>query len=1406
MARSSAARPSGSARLSAQAQKHGGSAHVSAQDAAVPRAIAAELARQASRPASTSERPSKRQRVQSRQGRTGGDGGSTSKLTAKAEKAKQEELRKTELQQQILRLTQELAHITENGQQAHDSEEGEEEQPAGIDNSDNDDASDDDNDPNYSLFVPSGDADGLSGDRPPSTGEPTEENLTALEQLQQQRLAEQEERARNPPPANESRHDKAAREQRQEFEELRIKLRNSRDPFAKPLRECMDFFEDKAAAMELESGQRAKIMEVRSPASVSSTDSVNYTVEDIMSVAPDDSDIAAWASDAILDVKINVVNAKIRQHKAYIANIAELGMFIFRDDENGYYANDGEALDQREGETGLEARTRNLIAARNAAIDEANDPTNARANPFDPSLYPAGHMPADTTRLLLPYNISNSHWVLVEVEVDDAKTQGHVRLYNTLGGGSRRGNSYATVQRELPGILQLIQRRPDLGWDRVQFGEIPEVKSCPQQDNSTDCGFWSIFLAEQLAKSEPLSDGAIKGVKNALRGKALRWEVMKDIYHHLLNKQLAGQGPLEPAGTSSGSGKGSKGSKGPTGSGGSNNKSARQPRHPRTPGVDDLDPEANASDDESLKTWKQFDDYRFDLRQMICDLLEEDDSYYSQDGILDEITTRVQALATTRQANIAGQESVIRERACAILERSHTSFMMVESLTPEEAAVEEIVTEGGPWYRLSPNPVHSVSTAAKTAFLSTPERAPELLDPIRMEFKLSIPVVRDSGAQRYEESFQTFRTRSKDQLVSFHNAFGSRSPLPKHVQTWDDMLEHGLAGSFWTDYVFSGSSRDVLFGRNSTGQAKDTGRRLRRLLTSLNAWAQTQGIRQRVSLLYSCTDGGTSNNHTWPEIQEKYPAIDFYVVIVQPSSRCWNPAYFLVNEEDDNCWAAFEVEKLADLQRGQHVRDAQSTARLEDLPEYRFMVSANLIQYFKDDQALRPTTKDELHIEPYSQNRLAAQLTGNYRKSFGLSEATKECEVCHVVSDEHGASSTLTWSRGSSTDVAVVCDNHIDAVYIQRKFVWRGLCLQLSRELLDPFAKKTAGRVRKPQKNRLSRELKTRLGSRPYACTHTDCGQSFETRSILSEHILTHSSDHPHACTHPGCDKRFKSQQDLSAHVATHTDERTHVCTHPGCGKDFRTATQLSVHATTHSDERPYTCTYPSCSKGFKTNSQLKVHLKTHADGRSHACTHTDCGKSFKTRNSLNMHLKTHSENRPHACTHPDCGETFKTAGHLRKHQKTHANNRTHVDNRTNVACTHPGCGQSFKTAAQLDIHASSHSGDRPHACSHPGCGKTYKTGMNLSKHQKTHSDNRGHVDNRTHACIHPGCGERFMTAAQLNMHVSSHSDDRPHACSHPGCGRTFKTTMHLARHQKTHSEPSSADGKQDGVNISRIR
>jgi uncharacterized Zn-finger protein len=1375
-------------------------------------------------------------------GRSDGNGSSSSKSLKAQQKTRQDELeqRKQLLEMQLAQINNEMqltqGNVIEGGQTDDESMPGDD---------------DDDDGENYML------SQGISGDRP-STNGPTEQNRLAMEQLQKERLMEQQQGINKSAPSNESTRDKAVREQREEFEGIKRKLHMSSSPFAEPLRECMQYFENKALAMERDTNNSVKIMEVNSPPSAT-MDGVTYTVQEMLAIAPHDSNIGAWAADTILDVKIGIVNAKIGQHKAYIAPIAELGMFMFRDD--GYYSADGQTRERLPGESLSHARTRNLIADRNNAIDRANDSSDPRANPFDATLYPAGCMPIDTRSLLLVYNISNTHWVLVEVEVNAAKTIGFVRLYNTLSGPEqgKRGDAYATVKHEIPEILKLIQRRPDLGWDRVQFnGDIPELKACPQQDNSTDCGFWSVFLAEQLAKSEPLSEGVLTGVEGALRGKVLRWEIMKDVYQGLMNKQLASAGPVKHAaalgrenrgngkgngkGTSKGNDKGIGKSKGKVRGKG---KSRRNPEHTQTPALDDvdLDPEADPSDSEHLDSWKQLDGYKFDLRQIIGDILGEEDGYVPQDAILDEVLSRVQALAAEHEADIQGQESVIRERACAVLERSTRSFMRLDVLSPAEAEVEDTITEGGPWYRLDPGPARSVSTAAKEVFLSTPEEAPQLLDPITIDFLLTISIARASGPQRYEEDFQKLRVRSEDQVSSYHKSFGPQTPIPRNVQTWDGMTDRGLDKPSWTDYVFTGSSNDVLFGRDSTGQSKTTGNRMRKLLEDLNAWAKTQPHRQRVALLWSGTDGGTSNNETWPFLQEQYPDIDFYVVIVQPSFRCWNRAYFHVDKEADNCWAAFDVDTLASLQRGDEI--TQDNCRPADLPEWRFLMAANLIAYLKDDCSLRGTHGDALHVMPSAQNRVAAQLTGSYRKLFALSEGNKVCELRHVDADED-----LTWSRGRSTDVAVICDRHIDADDDQRiaesAIIERATASdvqeQISPDLVCPFAKYPHQGHGKQSKSGLlwscrycDRDfegpylLATHMtvhpeveDDLPFGCTL--CDMRFSTNGLLDRHQKVHADDRPHFCTK--CDACFKGYEGLKLHMRTiHPIPEgewhgLHQCEE--CGAEFEWLHQLETHCkkhdilcsicdrlfegvngpknlrihmrTTHSDDRPYACTV--CWSLFKRACELRAHLELihnsnlgdHDDrDRPHVCIAPGCDERFSQPTLLAKHVAVHHDIRPLGCTL--CPQRFKRKYDLDQHIRNVHRDPTlekKVVEKSHV-CTHPGCESRFAFQKDLKAHMVTHSDERPFGCTL--CSKTFKLKGPLTAHMLTHSDE--------HPFKCTLCSVTFKRVSQLNDHTKTvHKDgnvkdvvDFPHKCTHPGCGTSFEKKSNLKGHMAIHSD-----------------
>jgi hypothetical protein len=150
-----------------------------------------------------------------------------------------------------------------------------------------------------------------------------------MDQLLQIMLAETAQNTTNAPPPNESRHDKAVKEDMKRFQDLRSGLEKANNPFAGPLLECMQFYADRAIAMQTTTGESVKIMQVNSPSSAS-MNSVTFTVDEMLAIAPSEMSIDAWASDNILDVKIEIANASISQHKAYIAPIAALNMFIFR--------------------------------------------------------------------------------------------------------------------------------------------------------------------------------------------------------------------------------------------------------------------------------------------------------------------------------------------------------------------------------------------------------------------------------------------------------------------------------------------------------------------------------------------------------------------------------------------------------------------------------------------------------------------------------------------------------------------------------------------------------------------------------------------------------------------------------------------------------------------------------------------------------------------------------------------------------------------------------------------------------------------------------------------------------------------------------------------------------------------
>ena len=1152
------------------------------------------------------------------------------------------------------------------------------------------------------------------------SGEVLDEHQEQVQVLRDQILSEAKERAEQQKlagvqsPMNQAQ--RKSKEQDDELQQLMETLQtNDNNAFAEPLRECMRHFQNKAIATSLAESQPPKVLDATSDSSP--IVEISFRIKDMLSIAPHDWDLEAWAPDNILDVKIALANQEVLQHDAYIAPIGSLSVFVCRSDFE--YMNT-DSVKQLPGESIQDSLFRCNCEDKHRAIDSADDP-------FDPSLYPAGLMPPNTKRLLLVYNISQVHWVSVEIEIDDAKENGHVRLYNTMSN-RQRGHTLSILAKELPQLLSLIKKRPDLGWADVNFsGPIPEVMECPQQTNTTDCGFWSVFLAKQVALSQSLTGGVLDKVAPTLYGQALRWDVMRDIYQHVLLKQLTSPGPVEVAealgdsnsaannghhsdNEESGKGKsgsnskkgnppGSRSKSSQSGNKAKNNKSANKGRKgksggkpkkgmtyrlPKNSRVPIADSESDSEGSDTEPHFKELgDDWRFNLRQIACDVLVGQNHLpiLTQDRVQELVLDRVKNLAEEASLSVDEQESVIFERTLAVLERTPAIFKRYTVLQDEDLDdVEDPHGSAGPWYRVNNGPGRLVSTEAIRAFLSPPSNPPQLIDCIAKDVLLVVSVVRSSGDQGLEEAFDGMYDRAESQVFAFHNAFGNRTSMPQEIADWSDVDVEDIYGSsgYWMDYCFCDSSTAVLLDVNSPGQAGDAGKRVRKLLDDANDWARTLTTRPQVVILTSGVDGATSNNATWSILRDRYKALDLCVTVVCQQKRSWNREYFFVDSDTGAAWTTVSIGRLADLylieSRNGDLEDAHS----DDSTESRYLTATTLVQCFKEDYSLQPQF-EKLHLDLRPQHQVACQLTGTYRKSFPLSNKQKRCEVCGLVAHENHVP-TMTWSRGSSFDTAVVCEEHCH------------LSAEITRHVIDSsFAGMAA---------RLTNAVALGENGRPQYICRT-CGKKCRSDSRLQNHERLHSEDRPHVCEI--CQKGFKSARDLRAHSKIHSEERPHICS--VCDKGFKSAGELSRHAQYHA-EPTHICEV--CEKGFKTASDLRRHSKIHSEERPHICE--ICEKAFRLAEELRMHAKFHSEERPHVCE--VCEKGFKSAGDLRGHLYTHSEERPHV-------CE--VCEKGFRTVRDLQDHKTRrHSDERPHICE--VCEKDFKTVRDLRRHKKRHS------------------------------------------------------------------------------------
>lgn len=257
--------------------------------------------------------------------------------------------------------------------------------------------------------------------------------------------------------------------------------------------------------------------------------------------------------------------------------------------------------------------------------------------------------------------------------------------------------------------------------------------------------------------------------------------------------------------------------------------------------------------------------------------------------------------------------------------------------------------------------------------------------------------------------------------------------------------------------------------------------------------------------------------------------------------------------------------------------------------------------------------------------------------------------------------------------------------------------------------------------------MKDHLGEKPYKCSHTGCGEGYDTANALKSHVTRAHGELRFWCT------ECNSNNNNNNAAGEDEDEVGNLL----LGQDDE-AVKKPVGFTTqwlleqHIRQCHVNCIF--CDVKFGGQYELENHMEIYHSGltvkdrKNVACEHPGCDKRFTKKSNMKTHFRAAHEGMRFVCGKVDTWES---------------------DGLEDWNWTEEGCGQEFTAKAALEQHI---------LYVHLGKQRPYIDFGTLAPADNILDELSGVAEHerRDVVCEVVGCGARFMRYAHLHNHMQA--------------------------------------------------